>query len=356
MNAMQEYINEQPRVFDSLLKDWDARIEPVIAQLRNIEIGRIILFGSGSSYHAAVMAAPLMARALKVEVTPTVPTRLPEYQSLRAPVYFAISQGGRSTNTFQMIDTLQAQQIPVVAVTESNDTPVAQKATCAVALPIGEETIGAKTKGVTASAVTLMLIGLALGEARGTADPAWVCQVRAGLQRWQSCLANQITAALSWSEQICPTLAKSKHLYILAKGMAYGGALEGGLKILETAYRPVSVYEFEEYLHGVQNALDDSSYMICIDPYDDDRRRLRRLMDFAEAQGAHCFLITGAQESVRGSQDLLVQAPDMDLLESLNCLPALQTLAAQLSAYCGIDVTRRKFPDFFARMESKLEL
>ena len=42
-------------------------------------------------------------------------------------------------------------------------------------------------------------------------------------------------------------------------------------------------------------------------------------------------------------------------LRCLTYLPAVQTLAAVLSAARGIDTSRRRYPDFFARMGSKME-
>ena len=42
-------------------------------------------------------------------------------------------------------------------------------------------------------------------------------------------------------------------------------------------------------------------------------------------------------------------------LQPLEFLPALQVLAADLSAARGIDTSRRRYPDFFSLMGSKME-
>lgn len=357
MNRMQQYIDEQPQILSALVSRRSAVAAPVVARLRDADLRRLILFGSGSSYHAAVMAAPILSRALGIEATACVPTRLSDLAGLdpQGTAYIAISQGGRSTNTYDLIGALQAQGIPAVAVTESNDTPVAQRADCAVDLPIGPEDIGAKTKGVSATAVTLMLIGLELGRARGTADAAWYAEIIAGLTRLADGMAENIARSKAWCELVCPALAPAQYLTVLAKGPARGGALEGALKLLETIYRPVTPYEFEEYLHGVQNALDGAGSFLCIQPLDEDGARMRRLVDFVESHGVRCFVVTEEAAAARGAQDLVLQSPGCPMLQSLTVLPALQTLSAQLSAHCGIDTTKRRYPDFFAMMASKLE-
>ena len=356
MNVMQAYIDEQPAVLSRLLTGWPAQASRLAQYLDGRPVRRVILFGSGSSYHASVLAAPFWARALGVEATPAVPTRMDSLQGA-APdglLCLAVSQGGRSTSTYHEIQALQARGIPVIAVTQSPDTPIGRQADLAFGLPIGEETIGAKTKGVTATAVTLILLALTLGAARGTADPGWIAGVRSGLRALVQQMPENIARSKRWAQAVCPVLAPARYLYVLGAGAAYGGALEGALKLLETTYRPVSCYEFEEYLHGVQNALDAHAYLLCLMPRGADQVRMRRLTGFAAGQGAHTFRISFDPADGRGDCDLVLAGGASPALDGMAYLPALQTLSAQVSAYCGIDVTTPRYPDFFSQMESKL--
>lgn len=356
MNVMQAYIEEQPAVLSRLLADWPAQAGRLTAGLAERPVRRVILFGSGSSYHAAVLAAPFWARALGAEATPVVPTRMDALEGL-APeglLCLAVSQGGRSTSTYHEIRALQARGIPVIAVTESPDTPAGRQADLAFGLPIGEEAIGAKTKGVTATAATLILLALTLGAQRGTADPVWADGVRRDLHALAAQMPADIARAKQWAQAVCPVLAPAAHLYVLGAGAAYGGALEGALKLLETTYRPVTCCEFEEYLHGVQNALDARTHLLCLMPRGADQARMRRLTDFADGLGAHTFRISFDPADSRGVRDLVLAGGASPALDGLSCLPALQTLSAQLSAYCGIDVTVPRYPDFFSQMASKL--
>ena len=101
MNVMQAYIDEQPAVLSRLLTGWPAQASRLAQYLDGRPVRRVILFGSGSSYHASVLAAPFWARALGVEATPAVPTRMDSLQGA-APdglLCLAVSQGGRSTST-----------------------------------------------------------------------------------------------------------------------------------------------------------------------------------------------------------------------------------------------------------------
>jgi fructoselysine-6-P-deglycase FrlB-like protein len=111
------------------------------------------------------MARPLLEQVLGVEVTCLVPSEAGAFLRWaggRAPLFVLISQSGISTNTYELAGELRRSGRPVLALTEGDDTPVAQAAGLSAALPVSDEHIGAKTKGVTATALALMLMGLAV--------------------------------------------------------------------------------------------------------------------------------------------------------------------------------------------------
>ena len=165
-------VEEQPALARRMVDERSTLCAEFTERFKDTPVRRIILFGSGSSNHAARMAKPILERALGVEVTPIVPTRISELDHVPEDglFWFAISQSGISTNTYHLIRNLQAKGIPVTAITGGHDTPIAQCADCSVELPCGEENIGAKTKGQVASALALILLGLEWGRVRGTCD------------------------------------------------------------------------------------------------------------------------------------------------------------------------------------------
>lgn len=78
-----------------------------------------------------------------------------------------------------------------------------------------------------------------------------------------------------------------------------------------------------------------------------------RLADFARSVGARCALLSpdGSGEG----ETLHLLHCGREELQPLEFLPALQVLAADLSAARGIDTSRRRYPDFFSLMGSKME-
>lgn len=350
-SLLQRYISQQSAVWKALLDKRESLTAPFA--VLEPKPDRVILIGSGSSHYAALMARPVLEQAFGVEVSCFVPSQEEQLIRCRAahPLYIAVSQSGISTNTYTLIRSLRAQGYPVVALTEHLDSPVGKAASLAIPLLIGEERIGAKTKGVTATVLTLMLLGLSV-----CCDESYRTRLYAALDALIIQSAENLRRAQIWSRAHLEEVIPFRHLYVIAGNDGLGAAQEAALKLLETNYLPVSCYPLDEYIHGIQNALDGDACLICLLPPEThtERTRMLTLTAFARSVGAQCFLIApgGAENDLTALNLLDTECRE---LRCLTYLPAAQTLAAVLSAARGIDTSRRRYPDFFARMGSKME-
>lgn len=148
MTLLQEYIVQQPALWRALLDSREEITGAFARRFGDLRPDRVVLIGSGSSHYAALMARPVLERAWGAEVTCLVPSEAAGTRLTgERPLYLAISQSGVSTNTYELVTALTGAGHPVAAVTERADSPVGSAATLAVTLRIGEERIGAKTKG-----------------------------------------------------------------------------------------------------------------------------------------------------------------------------------------------------------------
>lgn len=113
MNLMQQYIREQPETLRALIDGREGLTRAFCAKFSQTAIERVVLLGSGSSYHAALMAKPLIERALGAEVSAVVPTRFDDLAAMRREgvLYIASSQSGRSTNTYALMERLRSEEI-----------------------------------------------------------------------------------------------------------------------------------------------------------------------------------------------------------------------------------------------------
>lgn len=348
---LQRYIRQQPALWQSLLARRETLAAPFASLLGGRMPDRVILLGSGSSHYAALMARPVLERAFATEVSCLVPSQCSSLEYCRAenPLYIAVSQSGASTNTYELMCALRAKGRTVAALTQYPDSPVGRAAALTVPLPIGEEQIGAKTKGVTATVLTLMLLALSVCRA-----PSYRGILYAAMERLAQSAGENLSRARQWSRLNQALLLRFRQFTVLGGQDGLGAAQEGALKLLETNYLPVSSYPLDEYVHGIQNALDRETCLLCLlPPEGDDRARMLELISFARSVGGCCLLAASGEVEDPGA--VCLEDPGAVELRCLAYLPALQTLAADLSAARGIDTARRRYPDFFSRMGSKLE-
>ena len=163
---MLAYTREQASVWRAILDGRKALAGEFVKAFQDAPLQRFVLVGAGSSYTAAQFAKEILERLLQVEATVAVPTRigtlLPLLPRSSGAVFFAISQSGRSTNTEDATKKIRASGHLVTAVTANPQSPVAQLCGSCVPVLCGEETVGPKTKGMTATALTLTLLGMEL--------------------------------------------------------------------------------------------------------------------------------------------------------------------------------------------------
>lgn len=345
---MMRYIDDQGPLVKTMLHERKAITRGFIERYGQKKPKRIFLFGSGSSFHAACIAQPLMEKLLDVEVSVAVPGRLSGIANNRGDsLFFALSQGGKSATTVARLGELKAAGVPVIGITESDDTLIAGTSDLSVPLRVGHELIGAKTKGVIATVLTLVLIAMEWGKSLGTADAGFYNKLAADLDLASRQMPENIRRSLAWFERNKQAMLKAEYMVILGTGYDYGVALEFALKLLETIYRPVIAYEFEEYLHGCQNMLSEKSTVMFLTPNDAARRKsFFDLYNFCRRIGVKSYLISRDKEIEDEDSTLTLETAGNEYLGFLELLLPGQLLSAHLSAFGGIDVSKSKFPDF----------
>jgi glucosamine 6-phosphate synthetase-like amidotransferase/phosphosugar isomerase protein len=302
------------------------------------------------------MAKPLMEKLLDVEVTVEVPSRLSYISRLgniRDCIFFVVSQGGQSAGTAAKLKEIKSYGAPVIGITENDNTLIAKESGLSVPLRIGHELIGAKTTGGTASVLTLIILALEWSRSLGLGQ-AYEKTVQ-DLLAASDQIPENIKRTIVWVDRNKKAMLPAESFSVLGTGFDYGTSLEFALKLMETIYRPVTAYEFEEYIHGCQNMLGSKSNLIYLLPSSEpERKQFITLYDFCREKGAGAYLISrGDRNDDENSLNLL--STGNDYLAFLEFLLPGQLLSARLSAFGGIDISKSKFPDFGKIMAVKLQ-
>jgi glucosamine--fructose-6-phosphate aminotransferase (isomerizing) len=255
--VMHAEMLEQPAVLERLVGRFDDQVE----RLRTVVpdgLAGVAFLARGSSDHAAVYGRYL------AELTSGRPAGLaaPSLHTLyRADVDYsgylvvALSQSGATPEIVSVCARLRDAGARTVAITNAADSPLALAADVAVDLAAGAERAVPATKTVTAQLVALAMVGAALGPAPFTArDLAELPPAVAGV------LDDPEPASA-----VAERFADTERLYVVARGLLYGAALEAALKIKETTGVFAEAISAADLRHGPIRAAGPDAPVLILD-------------------------------------------------------------------------------------------
>ena len=273
-----EHVAEQPETWDALTRAIPRRLAELPQTASRPE--RLVLVGAGSSRNALLAASEALTR----QTGAAVEVRAPETFLALPPgpgwatLVVVLSQGGRSGSTVAAARRAVALGLPTIAITAEADSDIARSGAAVVVLPIGEERIGPKTKGYTASVLALLLLadrlsGTArdLGALAGQAD-GMLPGVRARVEAWVA-------------RQGVPDF-----ITVAGRLGLEGTAIEAALKIVEMSGVPAVGLDTEEAMHGRFHAHGTRSCAIFLTRGGTDLATARHAAAVLAARGTHASI------------------------------------------------------------------
>ena len=243
MERLLHEIGQQPEVMARLLREQKGRIESLAAAIRERGIAQVLIAARGSSDNAATYAKYLfgMANGLPVALAaPSMYTLYGQPPRLADTLVIGVSQSGMSPDIVAVIQDARQQGMLTVAITNDENSRLAQAAEQVIGLLAGEERSVAATKTYTAELMVLAMLSVALAN-----DEA----------RWQqlAALPEAVAATLSLAETIRGQVERYRYLdscAVIGRGYNYATSFEAALKIKELTYTSANPYSSADFMHG----------------------------------------------------------------------------------------------------------
>ena len=349
--TMLECIHEQPKV---LKRTIEGRKELAASFSDEFSAGShdcIYLVASGTSRNASLAAAPFMEEMLGIPVF--VETSAGAGRYFGSPLVLFISQSGNSTNT---IKAAEGCHYPSFAITGNAAGRVNSICRHHVLLQCGDETVGPKTKGYTATVALLDMLALEAGRRCGRIDEAAYAALVDGFIASADAMEANIAASAKWVASNMTELEKATSFYLIGKGSDQAIAAEGALKIMETLLVPAASFEFEEYLHGPICSLEEGTGGIYLMPEadDEDRGRVEKLFSIHGAKSSAVFSVCGEAEASFDGTRLCLAASDKWFQRPFSYMLPLQLISAMVPIDRGIDgVGSKRFYEIDADLGMK---
>jgi glutamine---fructose-6-phosphate transaminase (isomerizing) len=349
---MQKEILEQPdAVADTLrghLVDGEIVLDEqriTIQELRDVE--KVFIVACGTAYHAGLIGKQAIEHwtRVPVEVEMASEFRYRDPVLDQQTLVLAISQSGETADTLEAVRHARTQRAKVLAICNTNGAQIPRESDAVLYTHAGPEIGVAATKTFMAQVTAVELVGLALGQARGTKygdeilrDFAELCEVPAAIARTLGCI-DQVAA-------IAREIAHSKAVLFLGRHMGYPVALEGALKLKELAYMHAEGFPAGELKHGPIALIENDLPVIVVMPSPTGRPLLHQKMlsNIAEikARGARTIVIAEEGDSAAGAHaDDLVEVPVVPTLHQpfVTTVP-LQILSAEIALARGNDIDK----------------
>ena len=306
---------------------------------------RIIIIACGTSWHAGLVGEYLFEDAaripVEVEYASEFRYRNPVIDS--NDVVIAISQSGETADTLAAIKLAKDAGAFVFGICNVVGSSIARATDTGTYTHAGPEIGVASTKAFTTQITILMLIGLRLGQLRGTLSSEDFARVATELES----LPKAIETVLS-SEKVIEKIAASytdaTNFLYLGRGYNFPVALEGALKLKEISYIHAEGYPAAEMKHGPIALIDKNMPVVVIATSKGHYEKVvSNIQEIKSRDGKIIAVVTKGDKSVKALADHVIEIPEVT--ESLT--PILASVPLQLLAYhiavmrgCNVDQPR----------------
>ena len=300
------------------------------------KLNRITIIGSGSSHNSSVAARLFMEKVTGMEVQIVLPNTYRKKTVFAEDVlYIFVSQSGTSTLVREEAAMTREKGLQTVSVTAEDGSPLDQVTGSHVDMGCGYEEYGYRTVGVCCTIVTLMVVALRLGLERGfISEEEYEGYLRDALKAAEN---NAVIAdkAVEWFNNNVEILKGCRNVLYYGGGCLYGIAIEGALKLLETAkiYKSIG-YEAEDGLHGPNMGQGKEDVIVSLNAGGQDNFYATAVAKFAKGELRHGFII-GA--NTVDETDLPFECAS-EYFRAIEFAPVVQVIAYMLAVVNDIPV------------------
>ncbi len=330
---------------------WDGAITAVaeaVPELLHIEerhYSKSVRFlGAGSSYHLGLTARAVWAQAgMPTMAVPASEQILHKeaYSFFEAPMVVAASRSGRTTETLEAVRMLASLGSPTIGITVTKGSPLAQGVDVPLIVGSAAEESIVQTKSFSGQLLAAEITGMVLS---GNMDALEQARRLPDL-------------ATPWLRRIAPVLEsvtpRYKRVYFLGTGSRWGLALEGALKLKETALCEAEGFQFLEFRHGPKSMIDEDTLVVGLVSESARSKEIAVLRESGE-YGAQVMAIGENLEAYTDQLMTLSFESGLDeRLQDVLFLPPLHLLAYNRAKWRGLDPDKPRHLTFAVELSGR---
>ena len=337
MVTMLDCINRVPSIIEKIIRNKDITFKAFKEAIQEKEFNEIYFIGSGTSNTSAQTSVRFVEQVSGLSAQAILPNPfLTKVNYNKKAIYVFTSQSGTSTLTQAALKKVKELGCLTVAITGSERTPLDAEADVWVDMGCGYEEYGMRTIGYCSSVFTQMLLGLEIGRMNGYLTDAEYDAYIEEAKNIPSSHQDISKKAMLWFDANKDVLSSGTDILLYGGDSLYGVALEGALKILETAKRYISIgYEIDDGLHGPTLGFTDQHIVLILnDGGKDDKLAMGLAHMMKEQFNGHGFVIG---RNTIDKSDLPFE-PATEHFIAIEYAPVVQIIAYRLADDYGVPV------------------
>ena len=346
---MSKEIHEQPEAIANTLLERHALVGAVA--LDEVRIGvdalqaidKVFIVACGSSYHAALVAKYAIEQwaRLPVEVDIASEFRYRNPVVDERTLFVGVSQSGETLDTSEAQREAARLGAKVLVVSNVVDSSMSRAADGVLYTRAGPEIGVASTKCHLAQIVALEVMGLYLGQVKGSLPAEEIERILTAMEMLPSLVATALTRA-GEVDDVAGKLTDARDFFFLGRHVGFPVALEGALKLKELAYLRAEGYPAGELKHGPIALIEPGTVVVGIATRNPLWEKLLSNVAEVRSRGATVVLVAddGDEESAAAADHVLWVPPTEPLLSPVVGVVPMQQLAYRLARLHGHDPDR----------------
>src|SRR5215210_5295311 len=274
--------------------------EMKISDAQFAAVEKVTILACGTSWHAALVGKYMIEQLARVPVEVDYGSEY-RYRSPIVPkntLAVVITQSGETADTLAALREAKQGGACSLSICNVVGSMATRETEGTIYTHAGPEIGVASTKAFTSQLVALYLLGLRLGQARGTLSAeASKPHIDALLQLPQ--LLEQALKLAPEVEEIAARFYNRTDFHYLGRGINYPIALEGALKLKEISYIHAEGYPAGEMKHGPIALIDERMPVVAIAPNDHVFEKMVGNVQEVKARGGSVIAV-----AVRGDDKL----------------------------------------------------
>ena len=220
--TMLDYVKETPAVLRTNIEQYTTLVDPLMKELQQKEIKRILLVASGSSHNACYCARSFVEKVSGLEVRIITPYTFTYYENdiKENDLVLVVTQSGLSTNAIEALKIIKKKECRAICLTGNKNSDVKDVADVVIEYGVGEELVGYVTKGVSSLALFLDLFAIAYSGKTEYLDE---------LKKAADLNEEMIDQATNFIQQHYKNFSSMSWVYSCGAGANYGTALESAI-------------------------------------------------------------------------------------------------------------------------------